>query len=69
VAAGADIFVPVNTLAPILPIAAGPTGYARTIGTPHQAVFERGIALALDSGATFHDPEQRAAFEAAFGKS
>ncbi|HYO89001.1 MAG TPA: HAD-IB family phosphatase [Candidatus Limnocylindrales bacterium] len=66
VAEGADIFVPVNTLAPILPIAAGPSGYARTIGTPHQAVFERGIALALDHGANFHDADQRAAFKAAF---
>lgn len=66
VAGSADIFVPVNTLAPILPIAAGPGGYARTIGTPHQAVFERGIGLALNHGAHFHDAEQRAVFEAAF---
>jgi phosphoserine phosphatase len=69
VAEGADIFVPVNTLAPILPIAAGPNGYARTIGTPHQAVFERGIALALDSGAHFHDADQRTAFAAAFQRN
>lgn len=68
VADGADIFVPVNTLAPILPIAAGPSGYARTVGTPHQAVFERGIGLVLGQGAHFHDAEQRAIFEAAFRK-
>ena len=68
VADGADIFVPVNTLAPILPIAAGPGGYARVIGTTYQKVFERGIGLTLADGARFHDAEQRAAFAAAFGK-
>ena len=68
VAAGADIFVPVNSLAPILPIAAGPNGYARARGTEHEAVFERGLALALDSGAAFHDDDQRAAFAEAFGR-
>jgi phosphoserine phosphatase len=69
VADGADIFVPVNTLAPILPIAAGPSGYARCVGTPHQSVFERGIGLTLADGVRFHDAEQRAAFAAAFGKN
>lgn len=68
VAGGADIFVPANTLAPILPIAAGPGGYARVIGTAHQSVFERGLALALNTGAHFHDDDQRAAFAAAFNK-
>ena len=68
VADGADIYVPVNTLAPILPIAAGAPGYARVVGTPHQTVFERGIALALNSGAHFHDDDQRSAFAAAFVK-
>ncbi len=41
----ADAFVKVNSLAPILPLAAGIAGYARTIGTEHQAVFERGIQM------------------------
>ncbi|MFN8527645.1 MAG: HAD-IB family phosphatase [Anaerolineae bacterium] len=41
----ADVFIKLNTLAPILPVAAGPSGYAKTLGTAHQAVFERGIAI------------------------
>lgn len=47
----ADVFVQVNTLAPILPLAAGAVGYARVMGTPHQAVFERGLSL-LSEGVT-----------------
>jgi phosphoserine phosphatase len=62
----ADAFVPVNTLAPILPLAAGASGYARTIGTPYQALFEKGIALALDGGMALRREEDRAAFAAAF---
>ena len=37
-----------NSLAPILPLAAGPAAYIRTIGTPHQAVFDRGLQLLLE---------------------
>lgn len=62
----ADAFVPVNTLAPILPLAAGAAGYARVVGTPHQAVFDKGIALALDGGMSLKSEENRAAFKAAF---
>ncbi len=62
----ADAFVPINTLAPILPLAAGPTGYARVIGTPYQAVFDKGIALALDGGMSLKSDENRTAFKAAF---
>ncbi|PJF23859.1 MAG: hypothetical protein CUN53_20760, partial [Phototrophicales bacterium] len=35
---GADIFVSVNSLAPILPLAAGASGLAKVSGTLHQAV-------------------------------
>lgn len=45
----ADVFVSSKSLAPILPIAAGTGGYARVLGTPHQAVFDLGLALAADS--------------------
>ncbi|MGQ9907601.1 MAG: HAD-IB family phosphatase [Candidatus Flexifilum sp.] len=62
----ADAFVSSASLAPILPIAAGVSGYARVIGTPHQDVFERGIRLALDGGLTLKNDDQRAAFAAAF---
>jgi phosphoserine phosphatase len=61
-----DAFVSVNSLAPILPLAAGATGYARVIGGPYQAVFEKGIALALEGGMSLKSDEQRQAFAAAF---
>lgn len=66
VKAGADVFVQVNSLAPILPLAAGPRGYARSIGTPHQSIFEHGIALALGDGMTIKRDDLRQAFESAF---
>jgi phosphoserine phosphatase len=61
----ADVFVQANSLAPILPLAAGPSGYARVIGTPHQAIFDRGIALA-QSDMTIQPDQLRAAFTKAF---
>lgn len=61
----ADIFISVNSLAPVLPLAVGPAGYARLIGTPHQAVFEKGLALAAD-GVTIKRDDLREAFANAF---
>jgi phosphoserine phosphatase len=66
VKAGADVFVQVNSLAPILPLAAGPRGYTRVIGTAHQAVFERGITLALGDGMAIRRDDLRQAFETTF---
>lgn len=63
---GSDVFVHVNSIAPVLPLAAGPVGYQRVLGTPHQAVFDRGIRLALDGGLTFKTEDLRSAFAAAF---
>lgn len=62
----APVFISVNSLAPILPLAAGTAGYARVIGTPYQAVFEKGIALSLGDGMTIRDADQREAFVSAF---
>jgi phosphoserine phosphatase len=62
----APVFISVNSLAPILPLAAGTAGYARIIGTPYQAVFEKGIALALGEGMTIRDADRREAFVSAF---
>lgn len=62
----AAAFIHSETLSPVLPLAAGPGGYRRVIGTSHQTVFERGIALALDGGLTFHGADERHAFEDAF---
>lgn len=43
-----DVFVSSKSLAPILPLAAGTSGYTRVIGTQHQAVFDLGLALASE---------------------
>lgn len=61
-----DVFIETPSLAPVLPLAGGSTGYAKVKGTPHQAVFEKGIRLALAGGILFKDAEQRGAFESAF---
>ncbi|NOG48324.1 MAG: hypothetical protein HND48_01910 [Chloroflexi bacterium] len=57
------------SIAPVLPLAAGPAGYQRVLGTPHQAVFDRGIRLALEGGLTFRTDDFRAAFTTAFRTS
>ncbi|MCC6804144.1 MAG: HAD-IB family phosphatase [Anaerolineae bacterium] len=66
VKSSADIFVESKSLAPILPLATGPAAYIRTIGTPHQAVYNRGLELLLGDTVSIHSDELRAAFEAAF---
>ncbi|MDX1991889.1 MAG: HAD-IB family phosphatase [bacterium] len=63
---GSDAFVHSASLAPILPLAAGPSGYARVMGTPHQAVFDLGLRLAHADGLTLKNPDLRTAFEGAF---
>ncbi len=63
---GSDIFVQINSLAPILPIAAGPSGYARVLGTEHQAVFDRGLTLARTDDFIINQPDLRQAFEQGF---
>ncbi len=66
VRAGSDVFISSASIAPILPIAAGANGYARVLGTPHQAVFERGLALARDNGLTITPDDLRTTFAKAF---
>ncbi|MCA9903302.1 MAG: HAD-IB family phosphatase [Anaerolineae bacterium] len=44
----ADVFVQVNSLASIVPMACGFQGYAKVLNTPHQAVFEHGLAHIRD---------------------
>ncbi len=62
-----DVFVHSESIAPILPLAAGTSGYAKVIGTPHQAVFEKGIRLAFEqSQMQIQREDLRYAFEAAF---
>lgn len=62
---GADVFVSANSLAPILPLAAGPAGYARLVGTSHQAIFNKGIQLAQEA-MTIQPDDLRTAFTKAF---
>lgn len=64
VRAGSDVFISSPSIAAILPLAAGPSGYARVMGTPHQAVFERG--LAPENGLSITSDDLRTAFEKAF---
>lgn len=63
----ADVFIDSESIAPVLPLAAGPLGYQQVKGTPHQAVFERGLYLAQqEQRLTIRPPEMRAGFERAF---
>lgn len=61
-----EVFVQSKSLAPILPLAAGSGGYNRVIGTPHQAIFEQGIALALNGGMIVKSDDLRQTFEKAY---
>lgn len=63
---GADVFVESKSLSPILPIAAGLSGYTRVLGTPHQAVFERGLALGRTPEVTMKSDDLRVAFDKGF---
>lgn len=62
----ADVFVKSESLAPVLPLAAGPSGYARVRGTAHEPVFEKGIQIALASNVAIRSDEMRSAFIKAF---
>ena len=62
----APAWLEAKSLAPILPLAAGPTGYARCVGTPHQKVFDKGISLARTRMFALRDAETQHAFEEAF---
>lgn len=63
---GSDVFVSVNSLAPILPLAAGPSGYARLANTPYKALFDKGLALAQETSTTIQNLELQTAFKKAF---
>ncbi len=62
----ADVFIHSESIAPILPLAAGPTGYQRVLNTPHQAVFDKGIQLAFGAGMTIQPEALRETFMGAF---
>lgn len=60
-----EVFIHSASIAPILPLAAGPSGYNRVQGTEYQAVFERGIELAL-AQMTIQNKNLSRSFERAF---
>jgi len=64
----AEAFIHSPSIAPILPISSGYGGYMRVKGTPHQAVYERGIQLALAQGLTFTNPDLAHSFINEFDK-
>jgi phosphoserine phosphatase len=64
---GSDVFVAAQSLAPILPMAAGEPGILALRGTVHEAALERGLALCRDSeGVIFRNTTLRAAFDTTF---
>lgn len=63
---GADVFIGANSLAPVLPLAVGPAGYARIIGTPYQPLFERGLRMTNSADMHIKTDEMRTAFQKAF---
>lgn len=65
----AEVFIQTVSLAPVLPLAGGSSGYAKVKDTPHQAVFEKGIRLALTGDVFFKNAEQHQLFASAFTRN
>ena len=63
---GSEVFIQSVSLAPILPIATGQSGYEKVKNTQYQAVFEKGIRLAISSDVLFKDDTSREIFARAF---
>lgn len=62
----ADAFIHCPSLAPLLPVAAGPAGWQRVRGTGHEAVFGKGLQLALAGELSLNRDNLRQAFAGAF---
>jgi phosphoserine phosphatase len=62
---GSDVYVVINSLAPLLPMAAGESGAEKLRGTPFETLFERGVALCRE-GVSFRNPTLAESFEATF---
>lgn len=68
VEAGSDVYVYIDSLAPILVLAAGPGGAAQLAGTPYAGVYERGLRMCESAARVgFRAPALASAFSAAFG--
>jgi phosphoserine phosphatase len=64
---GADVYVTANSLAPILPIAAGEHGASRLQGTVFEATLQKGLAMCSDTDSVlFRIPALAGAFANTF---
>lgn len=61
-----EAFIHSESIAPILPMAGGADGYARVKDTPHQAIFDKGIKMALAQDLSIQSDDLRVTFERAF---
>ena len=67
VRAGADIFVGSTSLAPILPLAAGRSGWAALESQEHHELYRKGVMLALETASLrFRDQDLRDQFRREF---
>lgn len=61
-----DVFIVSLSLAPVLPLAAGLSGYQKVKGTAHEAIFAKGIELARANDVLFNDKAMHERFMNAF---
>lgn len=61
-----DAFIHSTSLAPILPMVTGPTGYIQLKGTAFEALYEKGLQLAQDNQLSFGKADLQETFERAF---
>ena len=61
-----EIFVQTQSLAPILPFAAGIAGYEKVQQTEYQAIFEKGLELIATHNVLFRNDELKQTFFTAF---
>jgi len=66
VASQADVYVLSKSLAPIFPLTARPEEYLSCRGTPHQALFDKGLALIFEGGVIFNHPMRKESFYASY---
>ncbi len=63
-----EIYIDSASIAPILMLAAGASGYEHSIGTPHQAIFDKAIKLIRANGCHIKNAELRKTFEKEFDR-
>jgi len=66
VAREAEVFLEGPGLAGLLPIVATPTETITLRGTPHEAIFQRGLEALRNGSVAFRDPSRRASLLEAY---